>query len=239
MSFPWTTKLSLDLFRSSVSISGGPRLAPIHFSCKAVQPRGVEGMLTMSTDVEIKDVGHTDVNNAEKTLVPPLKFALVEDLNGDHRRVLDGAVAWLTSAPVSTRVRDKDNVHIERLIPVRVQSLLDHRGRMSLFSIDGDNGEGIRQAKDITLGQAVRGNDWESPGMSQVVQRGQSLDNIRTCNPNLLPANGVRTRSRQHKDRVGIRVSTNSTHGPLMGGPVMATQSVVFTSSAEPSAIAI
>jgi len=39
------------------------------------------------------------------------------------------------------------------LIPIRVQSLLDHTGRMDLLPIDRDDREWIRHTEDIALDQ--------------------------------------------------------------------------------------
>ena len=45
----------------------------------------------MATQVEVEDVGNTDIDNAEEALVTFLELALVEDLDGNHRRILDRA----------------------------------------------------------------------------------------------------------------------------------------------------
>lgn len=44
---------------------------------------------TMTTKNEVEYVGHFNIDNAEETLILLLEFALVEDLHGDHRRILD------------------------------------------------------------------------------------------------------------------------------------------------------
>lgn len=46
---------------------------------------------TMSTKLEIDNFGYTDINHAQKALIASLELALVKDLDGDHRGVLDGA----------------------------------------------------------------------------------------------------------------------------------------------------
>jgi hypothetical protein len=53
----------------------------------------------------------------------------------------------------------RTDIHVKGLVPVRVESLLDHARRVRLLSVDGDNGEGVRQAKDVALRKAIRGND--------------------------------------------------------------------------------
>jgi len=39
----------------------------------------------MTAKNEVEYVGHFDIYNAEEALILSLKFALVEDLHGDHR----------------------------------------------------------------------------------------------------------------------------------------------------------
>jgi hypothetical protein len=52
----------------------------------------------MTTEVDIKDVGDTNVNDAEEALVPFLELALVENLHCDDGRVLDGAAVMSVSS---------------------------------------------------------------------------------------------------------------------------------------------
>jgi hypothetical protein len=46
----------------------------------------------MAIQIQIEDIANADVNYAEKALVPPFKFSLVEYLHRDNGRVLDGTV---------------------------------------------------------------------------------------------------------------------------------------------------
>ena len=39
----------------------------------------------MPTKLEVKDIANTDVDDAQKALIPPLELPLVENLNGDDR----------------------------------------------------------------------------------------------------------------------------------------------------------
>jgi hypothetical protein len=55
--------------------------------------------------------------------------------------------------------RDVGSVHIERLIPVRIQRLLDNARRMGLLSIDRDDRKWIRQSEHVSLGEAICGYD--------------------------------------------------------------------------------
>lgn len=45
--------------------------------------------LTIATEVQVQDAGDTDVDDTQEALVFALEFLLVEDLDGDDRRVLD------------------------------------------------------------------------------------------------------------------------------------------------------
>lgn len=49
----------------------------------------------------------------------------------------------------------RTSLHIKTLIPVRIQRLLNHAGGVRLFCIDGNDGEGVREAKHITLGETI------------------------------------------------------------------------------------
>jgi hypothetical protein len=38
----------------------------------------------MTAKFKVQDIANADIYNAQETLVPPLKFTLVKDLNGDN-----------------------------------------------------------------------------------------------------------------------------------------------------------
>ena len=44
----------------------------------------------MTAENEVEHVGHLDIHDAQKALISSLELALVEDLDRDDRRVLDG-----------------------------------------------------------------------------------------------------------------------------------------------------
>ena len=46
----------------------------------------------MTTKLEVDDIADFDVDDAEETLIALLELALVEDLDSDHRRLLDHTV---------------------------------------------------------------------------------------------------------------------------------------------------
>ena len=54
----------------------------------------------------------------------------------------------------------KPDSHVEALIPVRVQCLLDDTCSVGLLRIDGDDGEGVREAEDLPFREAIGGDDW-------------------------------------------------------------------------------
>lgn len=157
----------------------------------------------MSSSVEVEHIGHLDVDNSEEALVAFLEFALVKDLDGNDRRVLDLAAqvqasfrfvgdrvgrrgggrlddetcverkmaeksakeagrksahrhrdilpppsSYITRVQATRRLlREVKHVHVESLVEVGVQRLLDDRGRVGRLPIDGDDGEGVGQAK--------------------------------------------------------------------------------------------
>lgn len=97
MIFPCTGRLSFDFLSSLVSISATPTAK----TCKrasALEPQEPreqnkdarkEEERTMSSSVEVEHIGHLDVDDPEEALVAFLELALVEDLDGNDRRVLD------------------------------------------------------------------------------------------------------------------------------------------------------
>ena len=45
----------------------------------------------MPSELQIQDIADADIDNSKKTLVPLLELALVENLDSNHRRILDRA----------------------------------------------------------------------------------------------------------------------------------------------------
>lgn len=56
--------------------------------------------------------------------------------------------------------------HIKVLVPVWVQSLLDHTGGVCLLSIDCDYCEGVGQPEYVALGQTIGRDDYEPISVS-------------------------------------------------------------------------
>ena len=116
---------------------------------------------TVTAQFQINDICDSDVHNAEEPLITLLEFALVKNLDGDDRRVLDIAGMWKEGKTM--RMNEFEGgwrgSHIEALVPIGIQSLPDDAGRMGLLCIHRDHREWIREAKDLALGQAICGND--------------------------------------------------------------------------------
>ena len=88
MSLPWTTRLSLDFFRSMVSISASEMSAHVESY--------IAWLRTVTTKLEIEHIADPDIDNSKESLVPSLELALVKDLDSYHRRVLDGAAGQMS-----------------------------------------------------------------------------------------------------------------------------------------------
>lgn len=77
MSLPWTTRLSVDFFKSLVSISvqhGG------QYVCLMVLVMET----TISAYVQINHITNADINDSEKSLVLLLELLLIENLYGKY-----------------------------------------------------------------------------------------------------------------------------------------------------------
>jgi hypothetical protein len=85
MSFPWTTRLSLDFFRSRVKVSVGT------WGTISISNGCWKGSLlrTIPSKFKVEHVGDFEIDNAEKPLVLALKLLLVENLNRYDRTLVD------------------------------------------------------------------------------------------------------------------------------------------------------
>lgn len=68
--------------------------------------------------------------------------------------ILDTGVRWARED--TDRTLDE---HIEALVPVGVESLLDHARCVGLFCINSNDSERIGKPEDIAFGKAIRGDD--------------------------------------------------------------------------------
>lgn len=85
------------------------------------------------------DIADTDIDDAEEALVLLFELFLVKDLDDE-----DG---------IFGRQKQKG------FVPVGVQGLFRGFGSLCLQAVDGDDGEGIRLAKDIALVEGLCGDD--------------------------------------------------------------------------------
>jgi hypothetical protein len=145
MSLPWTTMLSFDFFRSRVSISA-VLLVPwfIVWDKKSG---------TVAPRVEVYDRAYADVDDAEEALVLLLELLLVKDLNGEDTLLVD---APSSGSAVVVHVRAGHDVHVEALVPVGVQRLLNDARGARLLAIDRGHGEGIREAYTAVRERCIR-----------------------------------------------------------------------------------
>jgi hypothetical protein len=156
MSLPWTTRLSLDFFKSRVRVS-------------------VSGQKSM------RNQGHMDGNRTKGSPSPPSsKSRTLETLTlmtprkpWSLRLNFFWSNIWtditeesLTALYTSERrcqiekrrvFRDE---HVKAFVPVGVEGLLDGRGRHRLVAVDSYDGERVGQAEDIAPGQPVGSDDW-------------------------------------------------------------------------------
>ena len=99
MSFPCTTMLSFDFFRSRVSISACDWVS-LRFNCWAPSAR-----LTVSARIQVDDAPDTHIDDTQEALVLLLELLLVENLHGKHA-VLGHPPRWSVSALPATVVAE-------------------------------------------------------------------------------------------------------------------------------------
>lgn len=69
--------------------------------------------------------------------------------------------ATVSSTPFRTRKHERE-AERSLLVPIRVQRLFDDGRGMNLLPVDGDDRERVREAEDVALDQAVRGDDGDA-----------------------------------------------------------------------------
>lgn len=99
---------------------------------------------TIAAGIEINDAANANIDHPQKALILLLELFLVEDLDGEY--------AFLVHAPVEVSVstsilpRSMCNIHVEALIPVWIERLLDHSRRPRLLATDGRDSKGIGES---------------------------------------------------------------------------------------------
>lgn len=116
-------------------------------------------VLTVATKFQVQDIADLYVDYTEEALIASFEFALIEYLHSDNRGVLDGAMQSEAEKWCDSRVEIKGS-HVEVLVPVRVESLLDNTRRMRLLGIDCNYREGVWETEDISLGEPICSNDY-------------------------------------------------------------------------------
>jgi len=84
INLPWTTRLSLDLFRSKCKVSAKNALAD--------DGKGAGGKLeghTVTIKLKIHMISYLYIDDTQEALISPLELALIEDLYCDNGRILD------------------------------------------------------------------------------------------------------------------------------------------------------
>ena len=142
---------------------------------------------TVAPRIEVDDRPYADIDDAEEALVLLLELLLVKDLDCEHALFVDPPALYISIYPglYCTALYDTAlhgtgawaDVHVETLVPVGVQRLLDDARGARLLAIDRGHGEGIREAcsacvsvvsvwtirvrtEDIALVEAIGGNNW-------------------------------------------------------------------------------
>ena len=82
--------------------------------------------LTLTTAVQIDDIGDLDIDDSQESLILSLELSLVKDLHRDDGRVFDVAVSRGVSSrqlfPTRRCRRDAPSIdsHVKVFVPVRV-----------------------------------------------------------------------------------------------------------------------
>lgn len=102
---------------------------------------------TITTHLKIDDIADPNIDDAQESLILLFEFLLIEDLNRQNAVLVDSPASpnLLTPAPACL-AEWTHHVQIKRFIPIRIQCLLDDRGRMGLLASDGGHSERIGES---------------------------------------------------------------------------------------------
>ena len=151
---------------------------------------------TVAPRIEVDDRSYADIDDAEEALVLLLELLLVKDLDCEHALFVDPPALYISIYPglyctalhcsvlccaalYYTALHGTGawaDVHVETLVPVGVQRLLDDARGARLLAIDRSHGKGIRETcsacvsvvsvwtvevrtEDIALVEAIGGNN--------------------------------------------------------------------------------
>jgi hypothetical protein len=96
---------------------------------------------TISAYVQINHVANADIDDSEKPLVLLLELLLIKNLYCKYA-VFSGFPGRVVS-PHCVIIDEPRHLHVENLVPVRVQCFLDDGGRSCLLAADCRNCEGV------------------------------------------------------------------------------------------------
>jgi hypothetical protein len=99
---------------------------------------------TIAADVEINHVADSDIDDSKKSLILLLELLLIENLYGKYT-IFGCSPRWCQTLSCYALASQR-NVHVKDFVPIRIQCLLDDRGRSCLFAADCRNCEGIRES---------------------------------------------------------------------------------------------
>jgi hypothetical protein len=99
---------------------------------------------TVTARVQVDYRPYADVYDAEEALVLLLELLLVKDLYREDALFVDLPDGGVSIARAWRRLSRHD-VHVEALVPVGVQRLLDDARGARLLAIDRGHGEGVRE----------------------------------------------------------------------------------------------
>lgn len=123
-------------------------------STGCVQAKEVEvgkSELTVTPRIQIHNIANPYIYNSKKALILFLELLLVKYLDCENA-IFGDSPSDVSIEPHHSRC---DFVlHVEALVPVWVQSLLDHTRRPGLLSIDRGDGKRIWKACDLLVGLA-------------------------------------------------------------------------------------
>ena len=139
MSFPCTARLSVDFFKSRVSIwsmfghQSQQMVLRLGWCVNVLWP-------TISIGCQLNNVADTNIDHPKESLILLLELPLVEHLHGENAVFIDLAAESLAA----TLLNRWYHIQIEAFIPIGVEILLRHRSGSSLLAIYGGHREWVR-----------------------------------------------------------------------------------------------
>jgi hypothetical protein len=98
---------------------------------------------TIPARVEVYYRPYADIDDAQEALVLLLELLLVKDLNREDAFFVHSPVSCVSVMRTCARRGLRGSVHVEALVPVGIQRLLDDARGARLLAIDCGYGEGV------------------------------------------------------------------------------------------------